>query len=172
MLDWNSVFYKDPLEKNKKGGKLAYKVYLAGGISGLDYKTATDWRKRMIIDLKAIGVEGLDPMRGKAFLEKEGILQADCSHIKEVLSSNKGILTRDHWDCTRGDMLFVNFLGAKEKSLGTAMEIAWAWDHQIPIICAMEDDNIHKHGMILEAINFKVTSIEEGIKVIGAMCGH
>ena len=68
--------------------------------------------------------------------------------------------TRDRFDATRCDLLFVNLLGAKETSIGTVMEIAWADLLRKPIVLAIEPEgNIHDHGMIKEAIGFRVPSL-------------
>ncbi|KPK54153.1 MAG: hypothetical protein AMS22_06220, partial [Thiotrichales bacterium SG8_50] len=86
-----------------------------------------------------------------------------------VLSCSRGIMTRDRFDCTRCDLLVVNFLGATKVSIGTVMEIAWADLKRIPIIVISEDDNIHNHGMISEATGFRVESVETALTVAEAI---
>lgn len=153
--------------KDIKG--MSGRVYLAGPISGLDYNGANNWREYVRQRLPS-NVHGLNPMRGKSYLAKYGILQADCDQYDNVLSSNRGIMTRDRWDATRCDALLVNFLGAKQVSIGTCMEIAWADLYRIPIIVIMEPEgNPHEHAMIKEAIGYRVTSLDEAIQVLGAM---
>lgn len=146
------------------------RVYLAGPISGLDYNDANNWREYVKQRLPS-NVNGLNPMRGKSFLSKYGILQPDCDRYDHhVLASNRGIMTRDRWDATRCDALLVNFLGAKQVSIGTCMEIAWADLYRIPIVVIMEEEgNPHEHAMIKEAIGYRVSSIDEALQVIGAM---
>lgn len=110
----------------------------------------------------------LSPMRGKAYLSDKGVLQADCDPYGALsaLSSNRGILTRDFNDVTTCDVLLVNLLGAKAPSIGTAMEIAWAFQKRTPIVAAMEDVcNPHHHGMILEALGYR----DEAIDIVKAI---
>jgi nucleoside 2-deoxyribosyltransferase len=143
-------------------------VYLAGPITGLDFKGATSWRAYASDRFEAVGVQPLSPMRGKAYLEDKGILQADCNQYGALsaLSSNRGIMARDYNDANNCDVLLANLLGATAPSLGTAMELAWAYKEGIPVVAAMEPaGNPHQHGMILEAIDFKVETLDEAIDI-------
>jgi nucleoside 2-deoxyribosyltransferase len=146
-------------------------VYLAGPITGLDYEGATDWRYAAT-RLLAPEIKALSPMRGKEYLShvKEFTMDGDRYSPFSVMSSNRGIMTRDRWDATRCDVLLVNLLGAKRVSIGTVMEIAWADAVRTPIVCIMEPEgNPHEHGMILEAIGFRVPGLEEALHIIKAM---
>ena len=143
-------------------------IYLAGPITGLSYSGCTEWRASAIGELAKHGITGLSPMRGKEYLATlNEAMTADGNRYQKfgTLSTNRGIMTRDHWDATRCDVLLVNLVGAKIVSIGTVMEIAWAWDNGIPVVCAMEEGNIHEHGMVLEAIGFRVHTLEEAIQV-------
>ncbi len=143
------------------------KVYLAGPITGCTYGTCTNWRIGVRTRLALFGIDALDPMRGKDYLAKEKSVGNDYAH---PLSCPRGIMTRDHWDCTRCDMLLVNLLGAKTVSIGTVMEIAWAWDNGVHVVCVIEESgNPHDHAMIREAIGFRVTTVEEAVNIIQAL---
>lgn len=148
-------------------------VYLAGPITGLTFEGCTDWREFAIRQLADGGIKGLSPMRGKDYLKGLGELPAlknakeDYEYAKYgCLASSRGIMTRDHFDTTRCDVVLVNFLGAKIVSIGTVMECAWAWMKRTPIVCVMEEANIHEHGMLNEAIGFRVATLQEGINVV------
>jgi nucleoside 2-deoxyribosyltransferase len=150
------------------------KVYLAGPITGLDYKGATDWRAYAKQSLQDLGILALSPMRGKEYLAHVTKFTADGDEYRpfSVMSSNRGITTRDRWDATTCDVLLVNFLGARQVSIGTVMEIAWADAHRIPIVCCMEPEgNPHEHGMITEVIGFRCVTLDEGIHVIKGIYG-
>lgn len=128
------------------------KVYLAGPITRLDYKGAVEWRDYAI--QKLFPIRGMSPMRGDKY------------RALSVLSSDRGIMTRDRNDATTCDVLLVNFLGATRVSIGTVMEIAWADGRRIPIVCAMEKTgNVHDHGMVKEAIGFRVETLDEAIQI-------
>lgn len=141
-------------------------VYLAGPITGCTYDGCTDWRNYAKANLAVAGIVGLDPMRAKDYLAKETTLGNNYAH---PLSCPRGIMTRDHWDCTRCDVLLVNLRGAKTISIGTVMEIAWAWDNGIPIVCVMEAGNPHEHAMIQEAIGFRAYCLDEGLAIAKAI---
>ena len=150
-------------------------VYLAGPITGLKFGECTDWRVYAVEQLARLGIEGLSPMRGKDYLiaiakdipfTSDGDKYAVCS----PLSTNRGITTRDRFDTTRCDVILVNLLGAKQVSIGTVMEIAWADLCRTPIVAVMEKEgNPHHHGMVLDAIGFRADSLDEGIALCGAI---
>lgn len=142
-------------------------VYLAGPITGTSYDDCTDWRNKVNNDFRKFGVTGVSPMRHKTYLKDEAILQ---KLYKTALSSQRGIFARDSWDVDRCDAIFVNLLYAKDVSIGTVMEISWAWQKRIPIILVMEKHgNVHDHPMILEACPFQVGSLAEGVKLTRAL---
>lgn len=144
-------------------------VYLAGPITGLTFTGGAEWRDQMIQDLAQIGVKGLSPLRAKEYLLDAGPLSA-AGYAARPLSSSRGIMTRDRFDCTRCDVLLVNLLGAERVSIGTCMEIAWADAVRTPIVVAMEPhDNLHDHAMIQEAIGFRVPTLAEAFHVVRAI---
>lgn len=143
-------------------------VYLAGPITGLTFEGCTDWREFAIKELKAVGITGLSPMRAKDYLKNETFIGDEYQNT--VLSSSRGIITRDRWDTSRCDLLLVNFLGAERVSIGTVMEMAWADICRIPIIVVMEPvGDLHDHSMIREVTGFRVESLEEGLRVAKAI---
>ena len=151
------------------------KVYLAGPIGGLTYGACTDWRKFAKNRLAEQDILGLSPMRGKEYLEaiakdKPFTCDGDAYAIQGPLSTNRGITTRDRWDATRCDVLLANFAGCKQASVGTAMEIAWADAHRIPVVAVIEQsDPYHNHGIILECVGYRLFKLEQALEVIVAM---
>lgn len=147
-------------------------VYLAGPIAGQDYIGATAWRLWATQRLADSGIKGLSPMRAKEYLrDVQGDVgfSATCEEYGHLspLSGPRGIMTRDRFDATRCDVLWVNLLGAKKVSIGTCMEIAWADLKRTPIVVCIEPDgNPHEHCMITEAIGFRCASLDEGLHVV------
>jgi nucleoside 2-deoxyribosyltransferase len=140
-----------------------YKVYLAGPITGSTYEETISWRNHATAKLLIHNIEGLSPMRGKAFLDNN---RTDCD-ITKFLSGMKAITTRDKWDCERCDAVLVNLLGAKKVSIGTVLEIGWASSAGKPIVLVMEKEgNIHEHGIIRELCGFQVETLEDGLKTV------
>lgn len=146
-----------------------FMVYLAGPITGTSYEGCTDWRT-YVCDRLPDQIAGFSPLRTKTYLETETYVQACYEGGEWPLSTQRGIYARDRYDCTRADVVLVNLLGAKIVSIGTVMEIAWAADHNIPVVLVMEKaDNIHDHPMIREACPFRVETLDEAVHVIRAI---
>ena len=138
-------------------------VYLAGPITGLSFDGCTDWREFAIKELSTVGITGLSPMRAKDYLRNERIVGD--SYEDTVLSSSRGIITRDRWDTNRCDVILVNFLGAEKVSIGTVMELAWADAARVPSIVVIEPGNVHEHSMLREVTGFRVETLEEVLNV-------
>ena len=145
-------------------------VYLAGPITGLNYKGAVDWRQHAITDLKKAGIKGLSPMRGKDYLLDAGTLTAT-GYDDKVLSSAKGITTRDRFDCQRCDVMLLNLLGATRVSIGSMIEIGWADSVGTPIVLAIEEGNPHIHAMVNHICGFVVPSLEEALTTVKIILG-
>ncbi len=148
-------------------------VYLAGGIAGLPGTDATSWRRAAWLELREHGIETLDPMRAKSVLsgqEKISTNFNDYAHNGAFFTS-RGIMTRDFNDVKRCDALLVNLLGLEKPSLGTIMELAWAYALQKPAVVAIEEfGNPHDgHPMIAAAINFRVATLDEAINAVAVV---
>lgn len=147
-------------------------VYLAGPITGLSYKGCTEWREAVRADLAQVGIEGVSPMRCKHYLER---LSEISGHGREYvhmspLSGPRGVVTRDRFDVHRADVLLVNLHGAKQVSIGTMFEIAWAFQKHTPIVAVMEKEgHPHDHMFVWEAIGYRVETIEEAVDIVKAI---
>jgi nucleoside 2-deoxyribosyltransferase len=147
------------------------KVYLAGIISGLNYKDASDWREYAKKELETRGIIGVSPMRWKDSLKNEDILVPE-GYDKHVMSTPEGIITRDRWDVENCDILLVNLTqnhagsGDNGVSIGSTMEIAWANLLRKPVVAIAPKDNVHiKHCMFNQCVNYRVDTLEESLAV-------
>lgn len=151
-------------------------VYLAGGIAGLRGFEATDWRMEVAEQLERRGVETLDPMRRKGILNGPGRISTNFAHYANegAFFTSRGIMVRDFTDVKRCDALLVNLRTSEKPSLGTVMELAWAYAFQKPAVVVIEaDGNPHDgHPMIHEAIPFRVETLEEGIDAVAVILGR
>ena len=142
-------------------------VYLAGGIAGLSGADATNWRADATLRLEPYGVECLNPMRAKRRLSVQAIISTNFKDYEKngAFFTSRGIMTRDFNDVKRCDALLVNLLGLTKPSLGTIMELAWAYALQKPAVVAIEAaGNPHDlHPMIVEAMPFRVETLNEAI---------
>lgn len=148
-------------------------VYLAGGIAGLSGIDATDWRERAADALVERGIETLDPMRAKGVLASQAKISTDFNDYasRGAFFTSRGIMARDFNDVCRCDALLVNLLGLERPSLGTIMELAWAYAFQKPaVVCIEAEGNPHdKHPMIHEAMPFRVATLDEGIDAVATI---
>ena len=152
-------------------------IYLAGPISGLTYNEATEWRITTKKALEPYGIKCLSPLRAAVHLRNHEGLLTDCEIIEGTvegyaalaMSTPKGVVERDKYDCMNCDVLIVNLSNAKKVSIGTMVEIGWANMNRIPIILIMEDGNIHDHAFVRESVSFRPDSIEEAIEIAKAI---
>ena len=151
-------------------------IYLAGPITGLSYGDCVDWREYAQKELLNIGILGLSPMRAKNYLAKQEVIrdsydeEKDIHPLADVLSSERGITTRDRWDCQRSHIVLFNLLGAKDVSIGTMIEIGWADASRVPSVVVMESEgNPHEHGMVRDLTGFRVTTLDDGLTIIKSL---
>jgi len=150
-------------------------VYLAGPIAGCVAAAAFDWRIRAADHLSERGIETLNPMRGKDRLGETPKISRDFRDFEAhgPFYTSRGIMMRDHTDVMRCDALLVNLLGATAPSLGTAMELAWAYTLHKPVVVAIEQSNLHiRHPMIYEALGVQVSSLDEAIDAVAVVLGR
>jgi nucleoside 2-deoxyribosyltransferase len=148
-------------------------VYLAGGMTGLQAQDARDWRVSAALTLGDVGIETLSPMRGHP-VERfgNGVIQAfdDVAEAGGV----EGVMLRDLTDVRRADALLVNCLGAKFISVGTAIELGWAYLLHKPAVVIIErEGNPHdQHPMVRAAIRYRAETLENGIWAVAAILGR
>jgi nucleoside 2-deoxyribosyltransferase len=143
-------------------------VYLAGAITGTSYEETTNWRATVTQALAESNIICFSPMRGKQNLSNELIIKDNYAH--DPLSSQQFIFARDSYDCARCDLIFANLLGATQVSIGTVLEIAWAWSYRKPIILVMENaNNPHDHSVIRGACPLRATTLDDGIELVRQM---
>jgi hypothetical protein len=136
-------------------------IFLAGPLTGVSYKDALEWRKYVESKLPA-DIVAFSALRGKICLAKERVLKS--AYPEHLLTTPQGTITRDRYDVSRCDALFVNFLDTDRVSIGTIMEMAWADSRRIPIILALENGNIHDHAFVRQVAAFITRDLDEAIQ--------
>lgn len=158
------------------------KVYLAGPITGASWNQSEDWRDQIKeeADIRPEFFENVkfySPLRGKDYLRNE--LEIGDSYSQFKFSTPHAIMIRDHHDVQTCDVVIANLTGATRVSIGTVMEIAWAYAYRKPVICIMEPaekqvtgfepsvgKNVHEHSMLNEAIYYRAESVEEALMAL------
>lgn len=156
-------------------------VYLAGPISGLTYGEATDWRIKTTQELGDCGIRCLSPLRAEVHLRNHEGLLNDCQtsdeHLKAggqvlAMSTPRGVVARDKFDCTRCSVILLNLLDSKKVSIGSMIEVGWANANDIPIVLIMEDEgNCHEHAFVRESCAFRTPHISEAVQIVKAILG-
>jgi nucleoside 2-deoxyribosyltransferase len=147
-------------------------VYLAGPISGQNYKDATSWREHCE---SLPGFVWLSPMRAKEVLKSSKDLTQHTlsSSVQNFTTTDDFIMTRDYSDVKRSDVLLVNLdVPHPTPSLGTVMELGWAYDRGIPTIVI--DSAVHQyknHPMIKHTMSIVASSLEEALVILKTFPG-
>jgi len=101
------------------------KIYLAGGIQGID--DPTSWRKKaadyLIAKGKEMGIEViiLDPLRGK-------------TPDKYDSYTPQEIVIRDKQDIRNSDVILVEMMQTDRPYVGTSMEILYSYECEKPVV--------------------------------------
>ncbi len=148
------------------------KVYLSGPMAGLTQQEATDWREKVAHALRRASITPLSPMRDLTYRSKDSRISASndvddgVRSFDPAMTTDRGINTRDYNDTITSDLIFIYLLGAKKVSIGTVIEIAWAYERRIPTVVVMENEgNLHDHAMLRDMISYRVDTLDRGIEV-------
>ena len=145
-------------------------LYLSGAVSGQNWEESTGWRDYVAAALPEI--DCYSPLRGKSYLKKLHTIEGAPFYLgglAATMSTDHGIMIRDAVDTHRCDGMFCNLLDTKRVSIGTVMEIGWAWKAGKPIILAMEKNSVHDHPMVRAATPYIVNSLDEAIEITRIM---
>lgn len=128
-------------------------VYLSGPMGGCTFEQMAEWRAYASNKLDTDTVKCISPTRSfaKNYTPKE---------------TDKWINRRDYNDCVRSQCVLVNFKEMKQLSIGTIMEIAWAYQKQIPIVCVCDAEGPQTHPMVQDSITHEVQTLDEGIAAV------
>lgn len=138
-------------------------LYLAGPMLGLTSAECGDWRAKVTLALKP-EIDCFSPMRGKEYLLDLPIGRPE--HPNGTLTTPQALVARDRHDCTTCDAVLFNLLDAKEPSIGTSFEFAWAdFTRRPSIVIIQPKGNPMDHPFIRATGNFFVETLEEGIAI-------
>jgi nucleoside 2-deoxyribosyltransferase len=134
-------------------------VYLAGYMSAENW--TREWRLEAARRLNIIGVQTLDPFRGKQELSETGL---KCSHPTSLLTA------RDKMDIKRSDVMILNALNIERlprQSIGTWSEYGYAaMSRDIPIIIIGDNESLKSHPFIEKWASLVVPNLDEAIAAV------
>jgi nucleoside 2-deoxyribosyltransferase len=126
-----------------------YKIYLSGGMSGLNFEEQTKWRKLVKDGIYCCDFDKhilfFDPTEHYNFEQKEQ-------------KTEKEPFNYDLYQLRNSGLVIVNF--NKPDSLGTAMEVMLAYELRIPIIGLCEED-VELHPWLIECCTRICTDMNE-----------
>ena len=127
-------------------------IYLAGGMTDITYEESNKWR-RMIEDSLADGFHIVNP---NSFHNPSLCGELTEKEEREVRNFDLNLLKK----C---DLVIANF--NVPESIGTAQELAIAYEHNIPVI-GLNEDNISIHSWLRECCEVIFTDINELIEYV------
>lgn len=101
------------------------KVYLAGAINKMSDADCKDWREEAIKKLALLGFGALNPM--------------DRDYRGKEKTAYKEIVELDKLDIDNSAYIIVNYL---KPSVGTSMEVLYAWEQGKPVVIFTTSDNV------------------------------
>ena len=134
-------------------------IYLAGPISGKSYHEVVSRYAVKIQELRKMGYRTLSPMTAKGYLRNDVKLKA--VGYDNPVSTNHAIVNRDKWMVEKSDIVLADLTNAVEVSIGTVMELAWAFHFGKHVIVIMGESNIHQHAFVLEAAHIVFPKLED-----------
>lgn len=126
-----------------------YKIYLAGHITP-DPETL-GWRTKAYDEL-SVFFDINSPLRGKDELYQDNTFIAT-QGMMATASSSRSIILRDYNDVVGADIILVNLQQYGNRPLqGTLFELAWAYDHKIPVVAFGASEQLRQHPFIVESV--------------------
>jgi nucleoside 2-deoxyribosyltransferase len=138
--------------------------YLAGLIS-TQFTASLQWR----VDAEHLLGEScrvLSPMRGKQDLAKH----STDGGVTDPHLTGADIILRDYHDVLQSDVILVNLndFGSPRPLLGTIMELAFAWEHRIPVVAIASENNtlMRTHPFVSQAVSHYVPSLDAAVNLL------
>jgi nucleoside 2-deoxyribosyltransferase len=139
------------------------KVYLSGPMAGLTYDQGTEWRVYATKQLRDVA-NCLSPYRGKDYLKGQTV---ENKEYAQPMSTSKAITSRDMWDTHNSDVVLVNLTDHSKFSIGTIMEIAWAYDARVPVIAVIpKESDYFNHPILSQCCTCVVQDLDEAIEIV------
>lgn len=132
-------------------------VYLAGPVSDVAFSYAKQWRQEtaLQLELRSGGqVKALNPLQ-------------NVTDVNDRLNGSRISLMRDYNLLSKANLVLVNYIGVHTRSLGTAMEIGWAWARHLPIFIVLDERNPNgEYGWITSCATELFNDLNEAVDVV------
>lgn len=127
-------------------------VYLLGPIIGRSKHDMLDWREEAGERLRACGYKVLSPLTAEGLLWPQKKIDT-----KSAARYPQGV-GRATWNADRArikscDIVLGNFQGSKKVSIGSIVELTWAFEWAKLSVLVMGSRNCHRHPWIREVMS-------------------
>ena len=141
---------------------MTMKVYLSGRIAGLSFEEANAWRSDVTEKLRGLGVQAINPLRGRMFFN------GDDSH-----ENHNELVQRDLHDIRMADIVLVYLPTSDRLSVGTAMETwhAYYCEHK-PVVLVSDDPRYLNHPWMQVACTKMFSTLDKTIEYIAMRWGE
>lgn len=137
-----------------------YRIYLAGGMTGLSHDEQWGWRKdfrdKVMDNIDLYGYD-LEPVFFNPLMHYD-------LEMPEAHKSEREVFDLDTYYLRKSDLVVVNF--NSPNSIGSAMELAIANDNRIPII-GLNEDGAELHPWLVECCTRICDTMEELVDHVG-----
>ncbi len=144
-------------------------VYLLGPIIGTSKQDMLGWRGEAKERLRSSGYKVLSPLTGEALLWPHKKIDTTAA------SRYPQGVGRSTWNADRArikscDIVLANFLGSKKVSIGSIIELTWAFEWSKLSVLIMSQRNPHRHPWIREVMAGPIfKTLSGGIKYLEAI---
>lgn len=141
----------------------AFKIYLARPMAGFPVDEITQYFKNVKAELEPLGYVVYNPMTGKEAIKFDDPEKIKAHGYDYPLATDHAITRRDMWMVNQADIVYANFSDSDKVSIGTCMEIAWAYAAGKNVVMVLPNDNVHCHAFIHECATVIFRSPEEAM---------
>lgn len=142
------------------------KIYLAGPITGKTASEANDWRESFSRALAESGFVGVSPLRCEPI---RGNVYNSSTESDPMFGTPRAIASKNYLDVQRCDLTLCYFPTKQTEqrvSLGTVIELAWAFSLRKPTILVSDYAPILEHPVMQANAGWIVKDLDQAMEII------
>lgn len=146
-------------------------VYLAGPILGTTEAEAKDWRNTVASKLYCHNIRGISPLRCEPIV---GEVYGTGNNADPLFGTARAISSKNFFDVQACDMTFAYMPKHLEKqsvSIGTILEIGWAYALRRPVVLVTDDPYLMQHPVLNSCAAWLVPTLDDGIELAVGILG-
>lgn len=146
-------------------------VYLAGPILGTTELEAKNWRNAVAAELVHHGIRGISPLRCEPIV---GEVYGTGNNADPMFGTARAIASKNFFDVQQCDITFAYLPKSLEKksvSIGTVLEIGWAYALRKPVVLVTDDPYLATHPVLNSCAAWLVPTLDQGIELVVGILG-